>query len=147
MKVLLLQNVKKIGQKGEIKNVNDGYAMNFLFPKKLAQMATDGTVKKIDQKNKKQKESHDRAVGSIHQVFEILNNKRITILKKASEKGSLFSALHVDDIIKALFDNFKVVLQPEWFVDYKDIKHVGEHNISIMYEKKKVQIILLVEGE
>lgn len=142
MKVILLQNVRKIGQKGEVKNVSDGYARNFLFPKKLAEIATPQKIKQIEQGMKQMAAEHDREVHKVHQTFDVLSGKKIQVALNASEKGSLFSKLHADDVIKILFDEFRVVLQPAWLHGYKDIKETGEHTLTLSYEGKTVDLVL-----
>ncbi len=94
MKVILLNDVPKIGRKYDIKNVSDGYASNFLFPRKLAQPASADVVSKVE--SLKAKESSDRKVQEdlLLKNIEFLENARIEFTLPANEKGHLFQGIH-----------------------------------------------------
>lgn len=102
MKVILLQDVKGQGKKGQIKEVSEGYAANFLFPKGLARMATEGNVKTLENQNaaeqkRKQKEKEDAI-----ELGKKLEELMVEIKAKAGEGGRLFGAITSKQIAEAL---------------------------------------------
>src|SRR5699024_8347771 len=89
MEVILLQDVKKTGKKGEIKEVSDGYARNFLIKKGLAKEATAGAKKELEAKNQARKREEKEEFEEAKKQKEILEGNPIEILEKASEDGRL----------------------------------------------------------
>ena len=94
MKVILLDNVKGVGKKDEIINVNDGYARNFLFPKKLAVEANDGNLSKLKSKqdSKAFKKGEDKKQAL--ELKEKLSKITLKIFVKAGENGKIFGGVH-----------------------------------------------------
>ena len=93
MKVVILKTTDKIGQKGEIKNVASGYARNFLFPEKIAMLATEGIIAKIqaDQKQSKAKAESDQQKKA--KIGAQIAAKKIILSHKANKSGKLFAAI------------------------------------------------------
>ena len=124
MKIILLKDNKKLGKKGEIKNIADGYAMNFLIPQKIATPATQEKIKelKLKPKNiiKKEQEDEKKLKG----LFNKLENKKIVIKKQASDKGKLFAAITLEEILMALKNNFNLVLRISLFKIIITINHI-----------------------
>ena len=102
MKVILLDDVAKVGRRGEVRDVSDGYARNYLIPKKLALGATAGNLKNLGQIQKQQ----DAKAGRIKSEAEALRD-RIEALayeerRQASEEGKLFGSVTAQDIVEFL---------------------------------------------
>ena len=93
MKVILLQDVKGHGKKGELCNVSDGYARNFLFPKKLALQADNAALNEL--KNREQAAAHHKQeeINAAKETAEKLNGKTVTIKAKAGSNGKLFGSV------------------------------------------------------
>ncbi|MBC7836548.1 50S ribosomal protein L9, partial [Acetobacteraceae bacterium] len=102
MKVILLKDVRRVGQHGEVKDVADGYAFNFLFPQKLAEPATEEKIKNLET----QKQAHEAEIqkGEEELTAKImsLRGKRVALQSRATEKGGLFKSIVAKDIIKAI---------------------------------------------
>lgn len=144
MKVILLQNVPKIGQKGEVKEVKEGYARNMLFPKGLAKVATNSDIQNIKQKKVREEVNHDLEVKEVASIFKSLEGKRVEIQEKSNEKGHLFSRVHTEEVIEAVKKEFNIELSRDWFsIDV--IKEVGEYPINLSFEKLKSNFILEVK--
>ena len=147
MQVILLKDVKKLGKKGEIKNVADGYAMNFLFQRQLAVMATDDRLEQIKKQAKKieglaakKKDENIELVGKLEKV-------KLEIKAKASEGGKLFAGVTKDDIIKILKEK-KIELDKKFIKLDKHIKDIGEHAIEVDFGgelKAKVKLKIVAE--
>lgn len=144
MKVILKENIKGVGKKYEVKNVSDGYANNFLIPKKLAEYASPEAVKKaqiLEATNLAEIEIREKLTQS---QIEMLKGVKITLSKKANEKGHLFEKIHNEEIVEALKDQTKIDLPAEFLNTKKPIKETGEHLIQVSVGKNKGEFILIV---
>mgnify|MGYP002624095659 CR=1 FL=1 len=143
MKVLLLQDVAKIGKKGEVKEVPQGYANNFLLPRKLASVATNAI---IQQQKKLQEQSQQQAKkqeAKIDELFKILHKKEITLQEKANEKGHLFSTIQEKDMVVAIKYQLNIHIQPE-FLQLPTIKEIGSFDVDIVHTNKKAKITVVI---
>jgi len=145
MRVIFLKDVPRVGKKYDIKEVNDGYAMNFLLPRGLAQTATIKAVAEL--------EIHKREIVIEREVQETLllknleeiKGKTITIKGKANEQGHLFSAIHKKEITEAMREQHHAEIAEEFVVLEKPIKALGEFEIPISIKDKKSLFKLVVE--
>ena len=139
--------MKVIFPNGDIKEVKDGYARNFLFPQKLALVATDGNLK-IALKNKQNKLEEQKIHEELGREWAVkLNEITLTIKVKASDKGHLFVGLHTKEIAEALNRDFNIALNPEWIELAKPIKAVGEYVLPVTLGKTKGELKLLLLHE
>ena len=141
MKVILLDNVRKIGQKGEIVEVSDGYARNFLIKKGLGKPAVGGNLKIAENKQKKKEAEKEAQRKKNEELFKKINKKTFVLKQKASEKGHLFGAVHKKDIAN-LFGGEEKNIQLE-----HDIKEIGEYPVKVKLGDLKAKITLIVEAE
>jgi large subunit ribosomal protein L9 len=117
MKVIFLQDVKGQGKKGEIKEVSEGYAQNFLIAKGLASAATQGTVKQLDNQKKAEQRKKDQEKADAEALGAKLGEMTIQIKAKAGEGGRLFGAITNKQVAEALeklsikIDKRKLVLE------------------------------------
>ncbi len=131
MKVILLDNVKGVGKKDEIINVNDGYARNFLFPKKLAVEANDGNLSKLKSKqdSKAFKKGEDKKQAL--ELKEKLSKITLKIFVKAGENGKIFGGVTSKDIADKLKESYNIEVDKKK-IDLKEtIKTIGIFNIEI----------------
>jgi len=146
MKIILLQDVKSLGKRGEIKEVSDGYARNFLFPKKLAQMATPEIVKKTEAQEKQRVEKEKEEIGKKKKLAESLQGKKFTI-KAKDKKGKLFGSITAKQISEKLAENGFVIWEKCLNIA-KPIKELGEHKIKIdLGDGIATEFDLIVEKE
>ena len=145
MKVVLLSDVKNIGKRGDIKNVADGFARNFLFPKKLAEVATNDAIRKVEIEKQKQNENDKKNLEVTQELASQLDGKEITICAKA-KSGKLFGSITAKNIAKELkkekFDikENSIILEP--------IKELGEYDLKIELEHGiEVSLKLIVKEE
>jgi large subunit ribosomal protein L9 len=130
MKVVLTKDVGGLGRTGEIKNVSDGYARNFLIPKQLAQIATDPEVKRIEKEMKEKSEKQDRQREKNKDFFAKMSGSIFYVKAKTSGKH-LFAGIHQADIKKLLEDRYKIELDIKWIKLKEAIKDIGTHEITI----------------
>lgn len=145
MKVILKQDIKGIGRKYEIKNVADGYANNFLIPKKLAEYASPEMVKKFQIIKTQEEVEKDIKDKLTEKQIDALKDVKIELNKKTNEKGHLFEKIHPEEISKALKEQAGIEFGPE-FLDLEPIKEIGEHKIKVVIGKKQGEFILVVES-
>jgi large subunit ribosomal protein L9 len=131
MKILLLQDVKTVGKKGEIKEVADGFALNAILPKKLALVATPEVLKKyeLEQKQKHAEEKIQRDLAE--KTFADLKEKKVVMKANASDKGHLFASIHIGEILAALKDQLHITLNQSWVELKQPIKEVGEYKLKL----------------
>ncbi len=144
MKVILLENVKNLGNKNDIVNVADGYARNFLFPKKLAKIATEKDVKSIEENKAKEKKELKKMTKKFKEISEKISGKKF-VIKSKGEGVRLFGSIGKSDIVKIIGDN-GIEIREEQVVLDKPIKEVGEKKIVIKFNDEiETEIILLIE--
>ena len=143
MQVILLKDVVHLGQKGDTKNVSNGYARNYLFPHKLATVAEASAVERIE-KAKLQKMGHQRRImRQYKQDAERMHTIILQFSMKASEKGTTFSSIHVKEIVATLARH-KITIKPEWLEMEEAIKTVGEHAIPIHFPDDTISVVRVV---
>lgn len=98
MKVLLLQEVKGVGHKGELMEVHDGYARNFLIPKKLALRATPEVTERAEAEAAKQVGKHEKLLAELREHAGALKDTTLAFRRKVGEKGDIFGSVTAHDI-------------------------------------------------
>lgn len=146
MKVIFLKDVPRVGKKYDIKEVNDGYAMNFLLPRGMAELATSKAVSKLELKKKEIVIEREVQENLLLKNLEEIKDKTIAIKAKADEKGHLFSAIHKKTIVEAMSRDNHAQIDEEFIVLEKPIKEIGEFDIPIEIKGKKSSFKLLVEA-
>ncbi|KKP68302.1 MAG: 50S ribosomal protein L9 [Candidatus Moranbacteria bacterium GW2011_GWE1_35_17] len=132
MKVVLLQNVKKLGKAGDAVNVSDGYASNFLFPKKLAQIATPDALKRVEKNNADKILSEKEEINKLTILVREIKDKKITISAKAKGK-KLFGSIDAGVIIRELKNQLNIEIAKEYIKLDAPIKEVGEKKVNIEF--------------
>ena len=145
MKVIFLQDVPRVGKKYDIKEVNGGYAINFLFPKKLATPATAQAIAELERRQKEIVIEREVQEDLLAKNLEEIKYKTITIGARADEKGHLFSAIHKNALVEAMEKEYHAQIDEKFIVLEKQIKEVGEFEIPIMIKNKKSSFKLIVE--
>lgn len=130
MKVVLLQDVKGKGKKGELCNVSDGYARNFLFPKNLAVEADNAALSEMKSKEESKEHHKQEEIAAAKKTAENLEGKTVVIKARAGSNGKLFGSV----TSKEIADEVKKTLGIE--IDKKkmsvaDIKNFGEYTAEI----------------
>ena len=130
MKVVLLADVKGHGKKGELCNVSDGYARNFLFPKKLAVEADNAALNEL--KNREESAAHHKQeeINAANATAKALNGKEVVIKAKAGSNGKLFGSVTNKDIAEALIAQHHIKIDKRRF-EMDDIKQTGEYTVNI----------------
>ena len=145
MKVILLENIRKIGSIGEIIDVKRGFARNFLISKKKALFASKASIKEVDvikqELNKKDQEKKKQAKS----IQEKIKNKVVEIKKLSTENKELYGSVKPTEISKVLEDNDKIKINPSLIQPVKEIKSLGEFKVMInLHSEVQEQIIVKV---
>ncbi len=142
MQVILLKDVRGIGHVHEIKNVADGYAVNFLFKNKLAEPATPEKIAAIEAKKKAHEAELSKQEDELTKKVLSLRGKHIKIAARATEKGGLFKQIVGKDVAHQIVVEHKVAV-PETAVSMPEhIKTVGEHTVVLHSKTQKAELIL-----
>ena len=144
MKVILLKNVRGVGLHGEVKNVADGYAINGLFPKKLAEAATSEKIADVEAKRVAHEAEMQKEAEQLDNKVAALRGKTITISSRATEKGGLFKAVHEKDVAKAILGEHALAI-PEDAISFPEpVKTVGEHVVLLKSKNQKAEFGVVV---
>ena len=145
MKVIFLQDVPKVGKRHDVKEINDGYAMNFLLPRKLAISATPQAVADLEKRKKNIEIERGVQESLLLKNLEEIKGKTIVIKGKANEKGSLFKSIHKKEIVEEMKKQHNADIDEEFIILEKPIKEVGEFEIPISIKGKNSSFKLVVE--
>ena len=147
MKVMLLQDVKGQGKKDEIINVSDGYARNFLFPKKLAMEATEGNLKNLEKKNAAiaaEKAEEKLAAAELKKKIEAAGP--VIIEGKAGDGGKLFGAITTKDIAEVFEKTYGIAIDKKKIVLKETIKQAGLYEAELkLYTEISAMLKIKVE--
>ena len=146
MKVILLSDIKGVGKKDEIINANDGYARNYLFPKKLAVEATAGNLGNLKSKQESNQYRKDVQKEEAIKIASKLKDITLVIKVKAGENGKIFGGVTAKEISENLNSQYKIQIDKKKINLSETIKTLGTVNVDIkLYEgvagKLKVQVI------
>lgn len=146
MKVIFLKDVRGVGRVHDIKNVADGYAVNFLFKNKLAEPATEAKVKELEAKKAAAEEAVRKEAEILDKKVQSLNGKSVTLTVRATDKGGLFKSVTAGDVAKAILGQHSLEI-PQNVVVMEPLKTTGEHAISLSTHTKKVPFgVIIVAG-
>ena len=131
MKVIFLVDLPGVGVRNQIKEVNDGYARNFLIPNGKALFATAGVLATAKNKEKNELQLAEKAKGEASAILEKINGNSVKIERKANSEGHLYSSLKVSEIVKAISSSFSFLLDESWIKVGEPIKSAGVHEVKI----------------
>ena len=144
MKVILLQDVKKLGKKGDVVSTSDGYARNFLFPRNLAQEATDSNLHVLNAKKDVERRKKTAEIEAAQKLADDLRDKVVKIDAKAGDSGKLFGAITSKDIADKINDQFNVKVDKKKIV-MDTIKIAGTYNIEVkLYPEVSTKMKVMV---
>ena len=130
MKVILLQDVKKLGKKGDVIEASDGYARNYLFPRKLAEEATANALHVVNAKKENERKKKLAELEAAQKLAAELKGKEVSIEAKAGESGRLFGAITNKDIAEVINSKFNLSIDKKKIV-MDTIKVAGGYEIEV----------------
>ena len=146
MKVILLQDVHGVGEAGSVEDVADGYARNYLIPRKLAIQATSGSVKNLEHHRRGIRRRQAREASSAKAVAERLGEVTLKLMSKAGEAGKLYGSITTSDIAEELAQQHELQVDRRAITLPYPIKTLGAHEAHIKLHKD-VEATLKIEVE
>jgi len=130
MKVILLADVKGQGKTGDIVNVSDGYARNYLLPRHLAAEATNKNIKDLEQKKKAEAQRVEKDKENAEKLVAEIKDKTVKLSVKSGENGKLFGSVTAQDIADAMQAQHKLTLDKKKLSLDEPIKAIGEYDVA-----------------
>ena len=149
MKVILIDEIRGLGSRGDVVTVKDGYARNFLLPKQLAREATPGNLKSIEQERKKWALLADKEKIVAQKAADSVKGMKIVVRKRVGDHGNLFGSVTTNDIADALtakgieIDKRRIELA-------HPIKSIGTHDVEVRLHREvaaHIQVEVVPEGK
>ena len=144
MKVILKQDVKGLGKKGELVNASDGYARNFLFPKGLAAEANAQAMSEFKNKQQAEKYRIETETAAAKAAAERISGKTVHITAKAGQNGKLFGSVTSKEIAEKVRDEFGIETDKRKII-VDDIKQFGTYEFEIkLYQGISAKLYVIV---
>ena len=147
MKVILLQDVKKLGKKGEVVEISDGYARNFLFPRKLAEEANSNNMHILNVKKENERKKKTAEIQEAQELANSLKGKEIKIKAKIGDNGKLFGAITSKDVAEIINKEFNLKIDKKKIV-MDTIKVAGAYDVEIkLYPEVATKMRVIIEPQ
>lgn len=130
MKVILLQDIKKFGKKGDVVNITDGYVRNYLIPNNMVKLATNQAIAQENAKKKHQTKLRSQELEHWKQIKEILTPQVLKFQLKAN-KNQVFGSITMKDIINFVEEKYQVTLNKKQFIKFENIHNLGTNKINL----------------
>ena len=147
MKVILTQDVPKLGKRFDVKEVSSGHALNLLIPQGLALTATPDAVKRVEVEKKKIEGDRKIQEELVAKNVKDLESITLTVIGKANDKGHLFAGLHAADLASELEKQTGLQVDPSFIQLPHPIKEVGEHMIEVRAGEKAAKFKLFIQAK
>ena len=147
MKVILKQDVSKLGKKGDLLEVSDGYARNFLVPRALAEEATGGKVRQLEDHRKAAQVKEDRLAAQAREQAKVLGGKRVVLAANAGEGGRLFGSVTNQQVAEAVASQLGVKVDKRE-IRLETVKQVGVYPLKVrLYPGVEADLTVSVEAQ
>ena len=147
MKIILLENIKKIGSIGEIIEVKRGFARNFLIANKKALYASKDNISQVQKIKSDLTKKDNEKKQDAKSIFELINKKEYSVKKLCTENNELYGSVKPTEIAKLIFYNNKVDVKPSMIQPVKDIKSLGKFKVKIsLHSEVDAEINIKVES-
>ena len=149
MKIILLQDIEKLGKKNDLREVTDGYARNFLIPNKMAVLATKSEIAKIEEQNKIDAQKAEEELARFQEIASQLDGLELEIVAKTDDDGKLFGAVNAPALAEKLKEQGLKIEKNQIRIE-KPIKETGEHEITIELPHNlevKIKVIVVAEKD
>ena len=145
MKVILLENIRKIGSIGEIIDVKRGFARNYLISKKKALFASKANIKEVEVIKQELNKKDQEKKGKAKLIQEKIKNKVFEIKKLSTENKELYGSVKPTEISKVIEENLKIEINPSQIQPIKEIKSLGDFKVMVnLHSEVQEQIVVKV---
>ncbi len=131
MKVILIKTVEDLGAKGDVVTVADGYARNYLIPKKHAVKASDGALKQAEATRQSRIETEKQALSDARALADSLTGTRVVVAARAGDAGNLFGSIGANDIAEAIVKFTGIDVDPKIVDIDAPVKEIGLHEVML----------------
>jgi large subunit ribosomal protein L9 len=148
MKVILTEEIRGLGTRGEVVTVKDGYARNFLLPKNLAREATTGNLKQIEHERRKWALLANQEKEAAQKAADKVKGVKITIEKRVGDQGHLFGSVTANEIADALAEK-GIEVDKRRIELAQPIKNIGLHDVEVRLHREvtaKIQVEVVAQG-
>ena len=147
MKVILLENLKRVGSIGEIINVKRGFARNFLIANKKALYASKENVSQVEKIKADLAKKDNEKKREARKISEQINKKKYNVKKLSTENNELYGSVKPTEISKLIFQNENLNIKPSMIQPVNDIKSIGEFKVRIsLHSEVDAEITIIVES-
>tara|TARA_B110000967_G_C18500334_1_gene371195 strand:+ start:62 stop:520 length:459 start_codon:yes stop_codon:yes gene_type:complete len=147
MKVILLENVKRIGSIGEVIDVKRGFARNFLIANKKALFASKENIKEVEKIKSDLSKNDDDKKKEAQKIFEKINNKEYKVKKLSTENKELYGSVKPTEISKLIQETNKIDIKPSMIEPVQEIKALGKFKVKIsLHSAVDMEITIDVES-
>ena len=141
MKIVLLENVKKLGKKDEVIEVSDGYARNVLIPKKLGLPATSENLNNLKLKNKNEEKKEENLRNLAEKNKTTLESKKFVLSIKAGANGKTFGSITSKEIAENIEQNAGLTVDKKDILLDESIKNIGTYDVKVRLHKDIIALI------
>ena len=148
LKIILTRDYEKLGNAGDIVNVKDGFAKNFLIPSNIALFATRGNINQMEIVKKSLVKKEVKNIEDAKQVATLLTDLKLTFTVNSSPEGKLYGSITNKDIAEKILEERKVEVDKKKIELAEHIKEVGEYDVEVkLYKDVKAEIKIVVVSE
>ncbi|HZH57497.1 MAG TPA: 50S ribosomal protein L9 [Burkholderiaceae bacterium] len=149
MQVILLEKVTNLGNLGDVVRVRDGYARNYLIPKRIARRATEAAIQEFEARRAELEKQQAEKLAEAQKLGEKLSGYTLNLLEKAGVDGRLFGSVTTMDIAAGLTKNgFEGIVKSQVRLPDGTLKAVGEYPVSVvLHPDVSVEINVVIQGE
>ena len=141
MKVILLKDVKNVGKKDQTVEVSDGYAQNFLFPRKLAVQLTKGSSQVLANQKEAEKQLFDKNQAEAREVSKKLEGITLEFTLKSGSNGRCFGNVSLKQIEEVLLAKYKISIDKRKFIDKGPLDSLGYYNLKVELHKGVIGVV------
>ena len=147
MKVILLENLKKIGTIGEVIEVKRGFARNFLIANKKALYASKENIKQVEKIKSDLSKKDDEKKQNAKKISEKINKKEYTVSKLSTENKELYGSVKPTEISKIIYEKSKIEIKPSMIQPVKEIKSIGKFKVKVsLHSEVEAEIMIIVNS-
>ncbi|MDQ3653821.1 MAG: 50S ribosomal protein L9 [Chloroflexota bacterium] len=148
MKIVLRQDVPKVGDAGSVQTVSNGYARNYLIPKGLAVVATDGELKVAAHNLAVKERKVARQEDLLRSLSDKIDGQRLTFTARAGEQGRLYGSITASDVATALAAQISEEIDRRRVVLDEPLRSIGEHTVTVhLVGRLRPQVTVVIEAE
>ncbi len=147
MKVILLENLKKIGSIGEVIDVKRGFARNFLIANKKALYASKENIKQVEKIKSELSKKDDEKKINAKKISEKINKKEYSVSKLSTENKELYGSVKPTEISKIIYETSNIEIKPSMIQPVQEIKSIGKFKVKVsLHSEVEAEIMIIVNS-